>query len=155
MKVFNREIDYAVRALIFLAFQEESGFISAASLAEELGLPLNFLRRICSKLIRAEILTAKEGACGGVKLDKKPSEIDILEIMSLFRNELELSDCTFRKKLCPNRNNCVLRKRILKIEDIIKREFQAITIQTLVDDLRAETKSVSKRRTKLKPRKEP
>lgn len=138
-KIFNKEADYAVRTLIFLALREKDGcvdgYISATTLSKELGLPLNFLRRICSALIKMEILSAKEGAGGGVRLDKNPNEINVLEIMTLFRDELELSDCTFRKKLCPNRKTCVLRKRILKIEDKIKQEFQAITIRDLVDDI--------------------
>lgn len=140
MKIFNKEADYAVRTLIFLALRQADGsvdgYISATTLAGELGLPLNFLRRICSALIKAKILSAKEGAGGGVRLDKDPGEINILDIMSLFRDELELSDCTFRKQLCPNRANCVLRKRILNIEDKVKLEFQAITIQNLIDDIR-------------------
>jgi len=55
--------------------------------------------------------------------------------MELFHDDLELSDCTFRKALCPNRKTCVLRRRILGIEEKVKREFQAITIQNLLDDI--------------------
>lgn len=138
MKVFPKEADYAVRTLIFLALREGSEFVSVTSLAGELGLPLYFLRRICSALAKAGLLEVKEGAGGGVRLDRAPEDVNLLEITALFRDRLELSDCTFRKKLCPNRGTCPLRKRILAIEDKVKQEFEAVTLRELIDDVSGE-----------------
>ena len=136
MKIFQKDADYAVRALIWLALCEEPDFVSATRLARELGLPLNYLRRICSTLIKGGYLETREGARGGVRLVRKPAAINILELIELFHGSPELSECTFRKKLCPNRKTCVLRRRLLGIGEMIAREFEAITIQTLIDDLR-------------------
>jgi Rrf2 family protein len=135
MKIFRKETDYAVRTLIYLAVRGGSDFVSATTLSKEIGLPKNFLRRICSILIKANILKSQEGKSGGVRLAKNPKVITVLQLIELFDGKPELSDCTFRKKLCPNRKICVLRKRILGIEKIVCREFAAITIQNLIDDI--------------------
>ena len=135
MKVFRKETDYAVRTLIYLAMRGGEDYVSATTLSVELGLPMNFLRRICSTLIKAKILKSQEGKTGGVRLVKNPKTMTVLQLMELFDGKPELSDCTFRKKLCPNRKTCVLRKRILGIEETVKREFAAITIQSLIDDI--------------------
>ena len=135
MKVFRKEADYAVRTLLCLAMRGGADFVSATTLSKELGLPMNFLRRICSTLIKEKILETREGKGGGVRLVKSPADVTVLQLIELFDGKTELSDCTFRKKLCPNRKICVLRKRILSIEEHISREFAAITIQTLIDDL--------------------
>ena len=137
MKIFRKDADYAVRTLIFLSIQEEGDphYVSVTRLARELGLPLNYLRRICSTLIRAGILETREGAGGGVRLLKKAADITVLELMELLDGPPEISDCTFRKKLCANRKTCVLRKRILAIEETVNQQFAAITIQTLIDDI--------------------
>jgi len=135
MKVFRKEADYAVRTLLYLALRGGQDYVSATILSKELGLPMNFLRRICSTLIKAKILEAREGKSGGVRFVKSPADVTVLRLIELFDGKTKLSDCTFRKKLCPNRKNCVLRKRILGIEAIVSREFAAITIQTLIDDL--------------------
>ena len=135
MKIFRKDADYAVRTLIYLAIRGGSDYVSSTTLAKELGIPMNFLRRICSTLIKAKILETREGKNGGVRLVKKPETITVLQLIELFDGKPELSDCTFRKKLCPNRQTCVLRKRILGIENIVNREFAAITIQTLIDDI--------------------
>jgi Rrf2 family protein len=138
MKIFRKETDYAVRMLIYLAMQGESNFVSATALSKKLGLPMNFLRRICSRLIQAKILVTQEGKNGGVRLVVNPGKISVLQLIELFDGKPELSDCTFQKELCPNRKKCVLRKRILAIEEIISREFAAITIQSLIDDISRE-----------------
>jgi len=135
MKVFRKEADYAVRTLLYLAMRGGADYVSATTLSKELGLPMNFLRRICSTLIKEKILETREGKSGGVRLVKSPADVTVLQLIELFDGKTELSDCTFRKKLCPNRKTCVLRKRILGIEEKISREFAAITIQTLIDDL--------------------
>lgn len=135
MKIFHKDADYAVRALIYLAMRGKNNYISVTTLAGELGLPLNFLRRICSALVKADILITKEGVKGGVRLDRMPESITVLELVELFHGSPSLSDCTFRKQLCPNRNHCVLRRRILGIEQKIEKEFESITIQSLIDDI--------------------
>jgi Rrf2 family protein len=138
MKTFTKEIDYAVRALLYLAQKTvlgETDYISAATLAEEMGLPLNFLRRICSTLIKAELLDNREGIKGGVRLIRYPHTITLRKIIELFQRKSEISECTFRKKICPNRKTCVLRRRLLQIEKKLADEFEAITIQTLLDDI--------------------
>ena len=135
MKVFRKEADYAVRVLLYLAIRGETDYVSATTLSKELGLPATFLRRICSTLIKAKILETREGKSGGVRFVKNPADINLLQVIELFDGKPEIADCTFRKKLCPNRKTCVLRKRILGIEAIFVREFAAITLQNLIDDI--------------------
>ena len=55
--------------------------------------------------------------------------------IKLFQGDVELFDCMFRKKICHNKNKCVLRKRVLGIEEIVIREFKGMTLQTLLNDM--------------------
>ena len=136
MKIFRKESDYAVRTLLYLATQNGAGYVSVTVLSKELVLPTNFLRRICTSLIKAKILETREGKSGGVRLTKSPTDITVLQLIELFDGNTALSNCTFQKKICPNQQTCVLRKRILGIEAIVVRELAAMTIQTLIDDMR-------------------
>ncbi|MDR0522745.1 MAG: Rrf2 family transcriptional regulator [Planctomycetaceae bacterium] len=135
MKLFKKETDYAVRTLLCLAMQGKEDYISITALAEKQQLPLNFLRRIGSQLVSAGILETKEGVNGGVRLAKMPYTITLRKIIELFDGKMEISDCTFQKELCPNRKTCVLRRRILQIEEKLLAEFDRITLQTLIDDM--------------------
>jgi Rrf2 family protein len=131
MKLLTKDTDYAVRALIVLGMDADK-FISAKKIAEVENIPYQFLRRILQKLIQNNLIESKEGVSGGVHIIKDPAKIHVLDIIKVFQGDLELSDCMFKKKSCPNRETCVLRPEIKNIEDIVSLEFEKITIAKLI-----------------------
>lgn len=68
---------------------------------------------------------------GGATLAVHPSRIKIVDIVRIFQGEIELSACMFGGKICPNRRTCVLRKEIKRIDRLVTREFEKLTIQKL------------------------
>jgi Rrf2 family transcriptional regulator, cysteine metabolism repressor len=131
MKILTKNTDYAVRALIVLALNQDN-FVSAREIAKKQNIPYQFLRRILQKLIQNKLITSKAGIAGGVLLTKDPSKIALLDLIKIFQGELELSDCMFRKELCPNRKTCVLRPEIKRIEETVTLEFKKLTIKKLL-----------------------
>ena len=136
MKVLNKETDYAVRALISLGMKAD-GWVSAKAISDEQAIPYQFLRRILQELIRSGLVESKEGAGGGVRLAKNPAHIAVAEVIEIFQGKVQLSECMFRKQLCSNRANCVLRHEIMRIEKMVNQEFSQVTIGKLIDDLKA------------------
>jgi DNA-binding IscR family transcriptional regulator len=80
---------------------------------------------------------SKEGAGGGVRLGKNPVEIGVAEVIEIFQGKVQVSECMFRKQLCSNRANCVLRHEIMRIEQMVNQEFSKVTIGKLIADLKA------------------
>jgi len=139
MKMYPKEADYAVQALIYLSMREDKEeFLSVTQLARELKVPLNYLRRICSTLTRFGYLETREGAGGGVRVIRKPEKIHLLGLIEIFQGSPKIAECKFRKKLCPNRGRCVVRRRILRIEEMLAEKFKKITIRMLINDIRKE-----------------
>ncbi|HSV43116.1 MAG TPA: Rrf2 family transcriptional regulator [Candidatus Bathyarchaeia archaeon] len=132
MKLITKNSDYAVRALVYLAANPE-GFVSAAAISNGQGIPYSFLRRLLQDLIQQGLVESREGAAGGVKLAKPASQISVAKVMEIFQGGIQISECMFRRKLCKNRGRCVLRKEILRIEGLIKKEFEAITVSKLLN----------------------
>ncbi len=136
MKLLTKNSDYAVRALLHLATRKPRGdFIPSRAIAEQGAIPEHFLRRILRTLIKADYIEAREGIKGGVRLARKPDKIALSGILELFQGRIQLSECLFRRKVCPNRADCVLRHRIKSVEDLVTREFSRITIADLVKDM--------------------
>lgn len=131
MKILTKDTDYAVRALILLA-SEKDVFLSAKKISKTLDIPYHFLRGILQKLIQKGFVESKEGVSGGVRIIKRPSKIRIIDLMRVFQGDFELSDCMFRQKICPDRKTCVLRKEIKRIENIVEKEFEKLTIGKLI-----------------------
>ena len=138
MKLLTKDTDYAVRAIVYLA-RNSDGYKSSREISESEGIPLQFLRRILQKLTRAGLITSREGVAGGVKLDAKPGRIRVSDIIKIFQGDIELSECMFRKRLCAHRATCVLRARIQSIEAMVNKEFEKVTIATLVSEMGGES----------------
>jgi Rrf2 family protein len=132
MKLLTKNTDYAVRAVLVLA-TNPTEFISSRDIAEKQKIPYQFLRRILQVLIKNKVIESKEGVSGGVRILKDASDIKIIDLIALFQGEIELSECMFRKKICENRDACVLRCEIKRIENIVNKEFGELTIKKLMD----------------------
>jgi len=135
MKLVTKESDYAIRAVLFLA-QNNERYVSSKEISEADEIPLRFLRKILRVLKEKKIIETKEGVAGGIKLRKKADKVSLNNLISLFQGKIQLTQCLFRGEICPNRPTCVLRKRIVKIENKVEKEFKKITIKTLINDLK-------------------
>ncbi len=135
MKVLTKHTDYAVRALIELSL-DKNAYVSSRKMAESQRIPYQFLRRILQLLTKSGLVESREGARGGVKLAADPSRIRIIDVIRIFQGEVELSECKFRKRNCENRKTCALRREIKRIENLVRAEFEQLTIGTLIEQSR-------------------
>ena len=133
MQLLNKNTDYAVRSLMYLG-KNRGSYITSREVSTELEIPLQFVRRILQRLREVGLVETKEGVAGGVRLAGDPFRISLKDVIELFQGSIQISACMFRQKLCPNRSKCVLRERILSIEDTMIQQFNQISIQTLLDD---------------------
>ena len=134
MQLLTKNTDYAIRALIYLA-RNDDRYVSSREISKEDRIPLPYLRRVLQQLRREKIITAREGAQGGVRLAKPPEVIGVTHLMEIFQGKIELVKCVFRRAFCHNRRTCVLRKRLKRIEENVIAELKDITIGSLVDDI--------------------
>lgn len=134
MKLLTKNTDYAIRALIELATYEGE-YLSSRKIADKQNIPYQFLRGIMQKLIRNNLIESKEGVAGGSKLNKNPEKIKLVDVIRIFQGEIEISDCLFQKKLCENRETCVLRREIKRIEALVEKEFGKLTIKGLISKI--------------------
>ena len=135
MKLLTKNTDYAVRALLVLGANEGT-YVSAREIANAQHMPYQYLRRILNVLIKERLVESREGGRGGVRLVKDPADMHLTDIMRVFQGRIQISECMFRKKVCANRPKCPLRKRLQKAEDKLIKEFEGITIRTLLNDLK-------------------
>ena len=131
MKLITREIDYAIRALIHLTGSRER-IVPVTELVEELGITRPFLRKIMQELAKADIVGSHKGNKGGFRLKKKPENIYLIDLVEVFQGKFSLNECILNKDICPNRGNCILKKRIEDIEEKVKKELESIDLRSLI-----------------------
>ena len=132
MQLINKESDYAIRALIYLAKNQDKKS-SSKEIAEKKKIPLPYVRRILSVLVEKKLIKSQEGKQGGFQLFKKPGEISLKSIIEIFQGKIQLSGCLYKGHYCQNRKTCVVRKSLKKIEKKMKDEFQEVTLDKLLN----------------------
>jgi len=131
MKLLNRDVDYAARALVYMA-RANKPTVSVKQMQEQVGVTGPFLRKILQKLHKAGILQAVKGKGGGFTLARAPESIRLSDLIAVLQGSLKLSDCVFREKLCQNHGACILRHKLAAMENRLILEIEGITIKDLL-----------------------
>ena len=132
MKLITRDIDYAVRALIYLADNGKGETVPIPELVDELGITRPFLRKIMQLLAKADVIRSYKGNKGGFRLIKKPEDIYLIDLIEIFQGNFSLNECLLNKDICPNKGNCILNNRVNDIEEKVKKELESIDLRSLI-----------------------
>jgi Rrf2 family protein len=95
----TRRADYAVRASLALA-RAGTERLSVRRLAAEQRIPLAFLPRVMSDLVRAGVVEATTGRAGGYRLTRPASEISILDVVQAVEGDVRRRTCVLRGGSC-------------------------------------------------------
>jgi Rrf2 family protein len=76
--------EHALRALTQLARLPEGARLFGREIAEQAGVPANYLSKILWTLGNAGIIDATRGNKGGYRLKRNPAEIHLFEVVELF-----------------------------------------------------------------------
>ncbi|MGE4357189.1 MAG: Rrf2 family transcriptional regulator [Candidatus Omnitrophota bacterium] len=133
MSLINRNTDYAIRALIWIAKKDKrSKLFSVSELNRCLKINKPFLRKILQVLVKKRILYSVKGVKGGFRLALSPEKISLLDLIKIFQGKIEFTRCLLNKKVCSCIRSCRLNKRIKKIEKYVAKELDNITIKNLI-----------------------
>jgi Rrf2 family protein len=89
----GRRVDYAVRALAYLAGQEPGRVVGRAEIEVRQGIPRYFLSKILRALVAAGILESVSGARGGFRLRASADAISIRRVYEVLEGDLCLIPC--------------------------------------------------------------
>ena len=132
MKLITRDTDYSIRALVYIA-RNKDRIISITELVKELGTPRPFLRKILQLLSTNGVLKSYKGKNGGFELAQKPEELCLLDLMEIFQGKFKLSECLFKKKICPNQISCKLKAQLDSLEELVENKVKEITLASLLE----------------------
>ena len=129
MKLINRNTDYAVRALCFIAKQKRA-VVTVSELSEKLSVPYPFLRRILQRLNKEGLICSSRGKNGGFALATPIQKIFLYDLIGIFQGKVEFASCMIKKSICSDIRTCPLRQEIKRIEDYIVSELKSVTIKS-------------------------
>ena len=130
----NKMTDYAVVCLGMLSCK--SGYsMSASELSSKTGLTLYTVQKILKIIVsNSDLIKAHRGALGGYALNRKTSEISVVEIIEVLEGPITLTACVDNSEnFCEASNICFLGGKWNKVNDIIRKTLKDISLDDLLN----------------------
>ena len=105
--MITREADYAIRCVLYMS-AAEGKLTNVKEIAEPMEIPQSFLAKILQKLLKAGLVESVRGAGGGFKLMKKPSDINLHEVVVAIDGTMSLNRCVDDPASCELSHDCVM-----------------------------------------------
>ena len=89
----GRRVDYAIRALSYLAAQPSERVVPRNEIRDRQHIPQHFLSKILRKLVTAGYLVSVSGARGGFRLHTPAARISMRDVYECIEGPLCLMEC--------------------------------------------------------------
>ncbi|MCA6381830.1 MAG: Rrf2 family transcriptional regulator [Cytophagales bacterium] len=135
--MLSKKCKYAIHALVYLAEHYDQGPVQIEEIAKKQHIPHKFLEAILLELRHAEILESKKGKGGGYFLVKKPSEVNLMQVMRLIDGPIALLPCVSlnfydRCEECKNEKTCGIRDSLTIVRDETLRVLEQSTLARIL-----------------------
>ena len=133
MKISTRG-RYALRMMLDIALHADEGSISLKSIAKRQEISVKYLEQIVTPLARGGLLQASRGAQGGYRLNRRPEDYTVGEILRTIEGSLAPVACLDGgETYCQRLGQCVTVEVYRRIDEAIDKVVDNITLQDLVD----------------------
>ncbi len=127
--IFSKACDYSQQAVMYLSAQEPGKWVQQSIIAEDLGIPNDFLGKILQQLTRHRLVKSQRGKRGGFTLNKVPEDITLYSIVEIVDGKYFLEHCIMGFTGCTDETPCPLHEEWSDIKqtiiEMLKRETVA------------------------------
>lgn len=132
MKISTRG-RYALRVLIDLAGQPEGVYVPLRDITERQDISQKYLESIMTTLSKAGLVDALHGKGGGYRLNRKPSEYTVAEILALTEGDLSPVSCLAEGAApCERALQCKTLPVWDKLNVLVHNYLSSVTLDTLM-----------------------
>ena len=130
----NKMTDYAVVCLGMLSRKSDCP-MSASELSSKTGLTLYTVQKILKIIVsNSDLIKAHRGPLGGYVLNRKSSEISVVEIIEVLEGPITLTACVDNSEnLCESSDICFLGGKWNKVNNIIRKTLNDISLNDLLN----------------------
>lgn len=125
---------YALRVMIDLAQQQKTEFIPLKEVAKRQNISQKYLESIMTMLSKNNFIEAVHGKGGGYRLNRKPEEYRVGDILRLTEGSLAPVSCLeCGSKPCERVSECKTLPMWQKLDAIVNEYLDSVTIADLVN----------------------
>ncbi|MBE0479384.1 MAG: Rrf2 family transcriptional regulator [Dehalococcoidia bacterium] len=131
MKVSTRG-HYATRAMLDLAAHYGRGPVLIRDIADRQGVSSRYLEQLMMPLKAAGLVRVARGARGGFALARQPSEIRLLDIITVMEGSTAPVECVDDPGVCSQSDACLTRQVWTDMKAAADRVLRSTTLQDLL-----------------------
>ncbi|MGK0253369.1 MAG: Rrf2 family protein [Mariniflexile sp.] len=134
--MLSKKTKYGIKALTFIAKKNGDEPVQVGEIAKSENIPQKFLESILLTLRKSGFLGSKKGKHGGYYLIKKPSDIQMADVMRVLEGPIAMVPCVslkFYEKCddCPDEHACSVHKLMIQIRDNTLKVLKDNTLEDL------------------------
>ena len=124
---------YAIRVMIDLAENDNGAYIPLKDIAARQNISTKYLEIIAKDMVSGGLLTGASGKGGGYKLNRKPEDYKIGEVLELMEGTLSSVACLADKSYdCPQKKICRTLPMWEEFDEIVHDYFYKKTLRDLI-----------------------
>lgn len=128
------QTDYAIRILLYLSVANRT--CSTKEISQAMKIAESYSPKIMKRLRDAEFIVSEVGKDGGYRLNKRPSEINLLSIMKITEDTIMFNRCLEEDGFC-SRNApaiCAVHKVYASYQKMTEAYFTEFTLEKLLKE---------------------
>ncbi len=130
----GRRVDYAVRALTYLAGQSPAEVISRAEIEKKQDIPSHYLSKIMKDLVASGLVHSHVGSKGGFSLARPAETISIKDVYETVERPIVLMECLDKsEERCPYCSVCTQISVWDRAQSLLANYLSSVTIGNIAD----------------------
>ena len=121
---------YGLRAICYIAENQDKGFIPVSEISENLNLSENYLEQLVRMLKKDGLIKSSRGPKGGYKINNDLNKITIGQILRSLEGDMTTSECVSGKVNCDKK--CDAYDLFTKLDFLINQAIDSITLENIV-----------------------
>lgn len=133
--LFSKSCEYALQALLYLAYEGKGEPILLRKISNALHIPHHFLSKILHQLVNGGILVSNKGVSGGFGLARSADVITLGDVVKAVDGEGFLHECVLGFAGCADEDPCPVHNQWKPAKQIILRMMSSKSIAKLSKDM--------------------
>jgi Rrf2 family transcriptional regulator, iron-sulfur cluster assembly transcription factor len=106
--IFSKSVEYAIRAMTFLALLPTGRLAGAKEISDAERIPMAFLWKILQILAKRRLIRSFKGQRGGYELAQPANSVTLSMIVEAIDGQSKLNNCVLGLPNCSDENACPL-----------------------------------------------
>jgi len=121
---------HALRAVVLLAREPES-YLGAATIADRIGAPRNYLGKLLQSLAQEGIVHSQKGLGGGFRLVRDPDSLSLFDVVEPIDHVSRWSGCFLGNSECNPSKPCAMHERWARVRGDYLNMLRTSTVANL------------------------